>query len=700
MKSHAGLRTLAYYLSQYLWLLYIVIPVVCSIIFPKLKARVLVHSSKTQFNNSENPIVFAHITDSHINTIRPESIMAYSEMVRLIKAVSPEFIIHTGDMVDNYDSLSMLRYGDQDERSWVIYKDQMRELSDIPIIEMAGNHDMFGIKSVLSHKNHIIDYSYGITRQNTRNDEDFIIKSYHLGSAKTNIITINPFKFPTAHPPLHLYVRYSKHLLDRLEHEIQKSHSKSIIAGHFPVGSIHSKKSSSGKRFTDIIGSDDSVLAYLSGHSHPVKPDVFHHGKGGVEILGPASFINSKFGVVTIDNHGIAWSMIDTTNPQKGVLSYPVPKKQISKNVIFNDRQNTSIRVIMFSNQINHSIHFTLKKSSKNVFSGTLNYTRNLPRGQTLYSFPIKDCIKEDGSYTITFSGDFNGSTEFLIGETFKTSTAILTEYPKLVESLTITFPVFLAILFIVTIIIPFNCCQWQTKLDSLEVWVETGEGNDTYWVVPTLFGFLLMRARFQRVPLYIKIFVFLMILYSFCGPLLFFMTEDLIGFVWPYGYYIDKHNIPADYGIFYAYLYVGAVCFPTIVLCSSFGVRKWNLKQLADVIVYIAGVVVNILVLLRLVHETVGTRMTFTSIGFFIIPIMHIVLMCVWIFYLRKFDRMPLKKIKKNLSLKATMSNIESKYMKTELTENDEKEENKLDNLDNSDDYQEPINQIHLNPL
>lgn len=216
------MRKSPYYLSQYLWVFYIAIPIIFSIIFPQKQKRVTIHSSHHFINNSKDPIVFAHVTDSHINNIIPDHLLSYKQVINLLKYSSPEFIVHTGDMVDNYDSLTMLRYGDQNEKDWKTYELETSNINQIPIIEVGGNHDMFGIKSALSKKNFILDYSRSFSRNNTKTEDEFTIHSFQMEPSNINVIALNPFHFPTAHPPLLLYTRYKKNILIELKKKLKR----------------------------------------------------------------------------------------------------------------------------------------------------------------------------------------------------------------------------------------------------------------------------------------------------------------------------------------------------------------------------------------------------------------------------------------------------------------------------------------------
>lgn len=630
------LHTSAYYISQYFWIIYLIIPIIITFIFPLKTDKVSILSSSNQFDTTKDPTIFAHLSDIHISYLDQKSVNSFQRVVSLIKSYSPEFIIITGDIADNYDSTSFPRYGDQIEENWKIYQREISNISDIPIIEVGGNHDIFGIKSVLSQKNFMIDYSRAFNRSNTKNEDDFLVHSFQVGKSKTNVIAINPFEFPSPHPPLLFFMTYSTKLLDMLLTEIKKSSSKSIVISHYPIGTMHSKRSSAGFKFEDLIGSQESVLAYLTGHTHPKNPDVLHHGKGGLEIIGPASFQRSKFGLVTIDNDAISWSTIDINNPPNGIISYPVPKEQISKNTIFNDIENSEIRVIIFSGRKDLKISFTItdtsskKSKSKEIFNGTLKYSRSLLKDrQSLYTFPLKNCISNYGTYKIVFSGDFNGSTEFVYNQIFSTGNELMPSLQKTRELLFVTFPFFLLILLIITFICPFKCANFV--FDEIEEWVETQNGESNHWIFTFLVGFLLIRTRYQRSPKLIKLFVLLSVLLSFMGPILLFQTEDQIGLISVYGYYINGKAYSADYGTFYAYYYLLLVCFPMIVLCSSLGVNDWSKKQIGDFIFALIAIIGDILILIRFVYESVGPKFTALSFGFVLIPIAFYVMFTFW---------------------------------------------------------------------
>ena len=85
MIKNLRFNTLAYYLSQYFWILYILIPLGISFLVPKRTNKVTILSSKANFDISKDPVIFAHLSDTHINTFRPESIDSFQTTIEIIK---------------------------------------------------------------------------------------------------------------------------------------------------------------------------------------------------------------------------------------------------------------------------------------------------------------------------------------------------------------------------------------------------------------------------------------------------------------------------------------------------------------------------------------------------------------------------------------------------------------------------------------
>gem|GEM_PF-2799808 len=84
---------------------------------------------------------FVHITDTHLpSQLDPEHLPSYldrntleefNEIISELRYINPEFVLHTGDLIDNYT----------DESQYQIAQDALAR-SSVPIFVTAGNHDL------------------------------------------------------------------------------------------------------------------------------------------------------------------------------------------------------------------------------------------------------------------------------------------------------------------------------------------------------------------------------------------------------------------------------------------------------------------------------------------------------------------------------------------------------------------------------
>lgn len=457
---------------------------------------------------------------------------------------------------------------------------------------------MFGVESYDSPHNYALDYTHSMMRKDVKSEENFQIRVFEVGRVLT-VIALNPLSFPFVHSPLIMNMPLPAKILDILQDKVEKSEGKCIVVSHFPIGSIKSGKSSNGKSLTDIVDNTEKVAAYLSGHWHPENPASFHYGKKGVDIVATASFKREKFGIVSIDNGEISWSPVDINKPTNGVITYPIPADQLSSSSIFNDKENSEIRVVMFSDKNDLKIQFKIidKINSKTVFNGFLNYKKQLVNGRSLYSFPFNSCIKDFGEYHVEFNGDFVVKN-FV---TFKRKE--IGYFTGLYAVIPYIYAIFVCILIFITILIPFNCCCFQFKFDKIEEWIETSVGGSlSHWLISIFGGFLLVRSRFQQLPLLFKIFGFLTVLYSVLGPLFFTQVEKAFGFVWLFGYVLNSKVIIHKDDAVYSLLYLAVICAPIVLLSSSFGVKEWHAIQIIDFIVFAICIGLDLLILLSFI--------------------------------------------------------------------------------------------------
>ena len=98
----------------------------------------------------------------------------------------------------------------------------------------------------------------------------------------------------------------NKKQLDILENVIDNlKEEECYILSHYPVDRALLTKSSKGNYFEDII-SNKNVGFIFTGHQHPNKVNIIHHGsKGGLEFCTSSAFDKKRAGLITIDNNNL-----------------------------------------------------------------------------------------------------------------------------------------------------------------------------------------------------------------------------------------------------------------------------------------------------------------------------------------------------------------------------------------------------------
>ena len=90
-----------------------------------------IFTSKTikNFNPNEIPKIFLHISDMHISNTRSEKTDGSLLFLNSLIKYNPDFIILTGDLVDNFKGKSRWhRVGIQNEEDWNIYNKEYKNI--------------------------------------------------------------------------------------------------------------------------------------------------------------------------------------------------------------------------------------------------------------------------------------------------------------------------------------------------------------------------------------------------------------------------------------------------------------------------------------------------------------------------------------------------------------------------------------------
>ena len=136
------------------------------------------------FNSNYIPKILFHLTDTHTNTNHDSRLKKNGSIIFLNSFIKyePDLILLTGDITDNFkDSNHLVKVGTLSYKDWEIYNKTIRSLiSKYPVIDVAGNHDLYTVDSAISEKNLFLDYSFMFNRTNVKSEDDFIIKKVKM----------------------------------------------------------------------------------------------------------------------------------------------------------------------------------------------------------------------------------------------------------------------------------------------------------------------------------------------------------------------------------------------------------------------------------------------------------------------------------------------------------------------------------------
>ena len=272
------------------------------------------HSAKTFtskisnkiFDSNYSPKIFIHTTDLHITLNKPRRLDGSTIFVTSLLEYKPDSFLMTGDIVDNWLGKNNM-VGGQNEEDWKIYNKSIRTpLSKFDVIDVSGNHDLWAVKEATSYNNYFLDHSFRFNRKNIKNEEDFFIKK--IIKFNKTFILLNDYRFPVIRPPYGADNHINKKQLDYLENYLDNlKEDECIILSHYPVDRAILSKSSNGKSFEEII-SNKKVSFIFTGHYHPKKVIMIHHGsEGGLEFCTSSAFDKKRAGLITLDNDNLIY---------------------------------------------------------------------------------------------------------------------------------------------------------------------------------------------------------------------------------------------------------------------------------------------------------------------------------------------------------------------------------------------------------
>ena len=150
------IRNIPLFLSEFGWILLVGLFIAFGFIFPKYHpAQTFFSKNATRpWNSEQNITMFSHLTDIHVSKVETEKIINSLLVFQVMRQYNLDFHLITGDIVDNYGKKEFPKIGKQTKGDWKMLRDIIEEeLDNQPIIDVAGNHDMFAIKSPISKEN-------------------------------------------------------------------------------------------------------------------------------------------------------------------------------------------------------------------------------------------------------------------------------------------------------------------------------------------------------------------------------------------------------------------------------------------------------------------------------------------------------------------------------------------------------------------
>ena len=603
-----SIKSCALFLSETSYLIIILIIVVIGLIFPSHHKSVKIYSKskKEAWNSSSDPLIFTHISDIHIASIKKKN--DYRKLFREAKKLNASFHLFTGDLVDNYKKEHFPKIGKQYYKDWQLYKNLLEEeFYNETVLDVAGNHDMFGVISPLHRKFGFLDSSYSFNRNNTKTLEDFYIKNQTIQGM--NFILVNPYIFPVVHPPYGFYPHTTKSLLDKLEKKINEIGPCYILI-HFPIDFFWWKKSSNGKTMGKIM-KNKNIQYIFSGHTHPPNFQVKHHEYGGLELIGSSTKTQGSFAVVTIDNGRLVYSKLDfeKKKPEKYFMTHPIPREQIAPAQIFNEK-NTEIRIISNDEGINNDLVVS------GDFEGKMIYQRKLENGMKLYSMPLN--ISQNGKYKIKVSGP-NCSIErkFYIGPSYNNKKEIKALSKGFFRLLFVSAAIILFFLFIICFPIKI------LDLHYIDDWILGLNKKKCYWLQVIFLSPLILNYRINiNTPLYFRIILIFFLIYSLTLPFHFFEPiEGHTGYTFFCYIFIRGHVIFEEWSIIFNNFYYWGAISPAAIMVSGFGFKKSWVFIFNILFLYFAFICIC-LINYRWAGESVKILLLFFHPCYVIIPI------------------------------------------------------------------------------
>ncbi|KAI5549949.1 metallo-dependent phosphatases family [Trichomonas vaginalis G3] len=476
----------------------------------------LVKEKPIIINRTIQPTVIGHLTDLHLNPEHPQrAVFARKQIEEFSNIIKPTLLIISGDLVDGTETKSEISQHRQFQSNWDVYKDLIQNAT-FPIIAAAGNHDEHALER-LHNKEHLYI-------QNVETKNFFIEKSiFHTENGKIRVILLNPFSFPTSPMPYGLVVRPSRNTLDLLENELDKVESDyTILTSHFPSQCIFGQKSSTNKKFEDIIKlSNSKVTSYLVGHFHMPKPFTRHIG-GTLEIFGSTTSYFQGYGLLSFDGGSVVYSFVNFSSKVKFIVTNPPPEKQFISSGGFLTEQ-FRVRVVVYDER-NMSLKVFIDKKFEKEMEIDL-------KGDGFVVYGL-DVHTSNGMHSLKVEGDgVKYETEFLVSKSREKQKEKSVKF--FIKFNSMIFVLSVIVLYLVfTTLTPFilKCQSFTTYISKFGIWL-TSETEDKFtmrgFMKSVFLGPFFISFSILKIPRKFWICYIVTFVSFFCLPMYFMRYDD-----------------------------------------------------------------------------------------------------------------------------------------------------------------------------
>ena len=586
-----NIRKIPFLISEFGIFFIIIFTVILFFFFPQYHQSKLFHSKEAKlFNPNYEPKILFHLTDTHTNTNNGSSLKRNGSFIFMESFIKykPDLILLTGDVADNFkESSHFIKVGAQRKRDWDEYNNTIRQfISKYPVIDVAGNHDLYCVESAISEHNYFLDYSFTFNRSNVKNNDDFFIKKIKI--LNLTFILINDYRFPVPPPPYGIDVHTTKHQLDLIENMIENSEENEIyILSHYNVDRASLIESSKGHSFQEII-SNKKISAIFTGHIHPKTVRIIHHGEeGGLEFCSSSPFNNKKAGLITIDNDNLIYHEVyikDMSSIPKFFMSYPVPNQQISSHHIFNLNE-FEIRVISYHNDKN-----IILKVEGDV-EGELKYEMTLKNGAMVFGLKIN---LPNGNYYIHVFDEKRELCDihrnFTVGDYYKGTKEIAIHNPR--AFLVLRFSAIPIILFLFVIIFPNDFNLNNKKIEFIENYIDNKNKKCNMNIFSIYFWLIILspfiiRNRYLKLDKSFRNLIFFLSIYPIFLPIYFFdRIYGKISFAFNVFVVIGNSIQYENWAMEITYSYYLFIIFPIIFYLSSLSYKKIKIIYIINCII------------------------------------------------------------------------------------------------------------------